>query len=330
MRSIGKLIAVRREGKTIALPRPSSDIDLPGSSSAGNRIRVKSGGRSRRAADEYPSRYGSFQASSYCQHLADQMEAWERERQKSSTIDIQSLMAAEKVSGSSFAAPWAVEIVEPGPLDALKLETEDYRDRLSELQRTSRKRLPVGLPGNPPIFGIGPLKAACGVNSFDGSPSDLTSKLIELRPGESEVTSVVRGPYDLRSCKYLFVIDHYGLHVLHELTACKTTARGFGGHPQLPKIDGWAAVGGEAFFSDEDYRTVYINFGSGRFPPTSTSQMDASARYWLACGMNAVVAVFSDRDLSRRAYGLTDRYGQQLANKLYLRKFPIKDALGRI
>ncbi len=53
-----------------------------------------------------------------------------------------------------------------------------------------------------------------------------------------------------------------------------------------------------------------------------------SARYWLASGMNEVVVVFSDRDLSTRPYGLGDRYGQQLPNKRCLRKVQIKDGAG--
>jgi hypothetical protein len=40
-----------------------------------------------------------------------------------------------------------------------------------------------------------------------------------------------------------------------------------------------------------------------------------------------VVAVFESRDLSRRAYGLGDRYGQQLPNKIYRRQRLIRDEM---
>ena len=319
MRAIAKIAAANRQFTGCALAAAYE---------ASSRISMESAQLSHKKSDDYPSPYMRSRSAPFCDYLAEQCRAWERERQKASTIDVQALMAAQKVSGSSFALPRATEVVEPEPLDALKAETNAYRDRLSQLQKASGKRLPVSLPGNPPLFGIGPLRAARGANIFDSTPSALTPHVLDLSPGEGRLPFVMRGPYDLRACKYLFVIDQYGLHVLHELTPCKTTARGFGGHPQLPKVDGWAAIGGEVFFSDDDDRRVFVNFGSGRFPPDSVAQMEASARYWLACGMNEVVAVFSDRDLSTRPYGLGDRYGQQLPNKRYLRKVQIKDEAG--
>ena len=315
MRAIGKISALRRHRTLIAPAAPALLRHHPA------QIRKLSESLSHRKTGE--------PASSYCAFLETQIAAWNREREKAAKVDIQALMAAECVSGSSFASPWSVEIVNPWTLDALAAETMAYRDRLSQLQKASGKRLPAGLPGNPVLFGIGPLKPAIGANLLDSSPSALNACIIDLLPGERKLPSLKRGPYDLRACKYLFVIDQYGLHVLHELTPCKTTARGFGGHPQLPAVNGWAAIGGEAFFSNEDDRKVFINFGSGRFPPDSVAQMEATARYWLACGMNEVVAVYEDRDLSKRAYGLGDRYGQQLANKVYRRQQLIRGEVAR-
>lgn len=291
-------------------------------------IRMASGQRSYRKTLEPTAVLMAANKRSSCEVIEAHITEWQKERQKASNIDIQALLAAEKMSGSSFAPPWAVEIVGPERLDELKAETDAYRVRLSDLQKVSGRRLPVRLPENAPIFGIGPLKAVRNANLFDSSPSRLTPHIVNLRPGEARASSVIRGPYDVRACKYLFVIDQYGLHILHELTPCPTVARGFGGHPQLPASDGWAAIGGEAFFSGTDERQVFINFGSGRFPPDSVAQMEATARYWLACGMNEVVAVFSNRDLSTQAYGLGDRYGQQLPNKVYRRALPINDAAG--
>ena len=306
MRAFGKIPASRRQ-RTITAPAAPVHAHhhlAP--------VRMSSG--------SLPNRKSGQPASSYCAFLETQLAAWEREREKASKVDIRALMAAERVSGSSFAPPWSVEIVPPDTLDLLAAETQVYRDRLAQLQKASGKRLPAGLPGNPAIFGIGPLKSATGANLLDSSPSALNAFIIDLPPGAHQLPPVLRGPYDLRACKYLFVIDQYGLHVLHELTPCATAARGFGGHPQLPAVNGWAAIGGEAFFSDADDRKVVINFGSGRFPPDTVAHMEATSRYWLACGMNEVVAVFENRDLSQRAYGLGDRYGQQLPNKIYRRQ----------
>ncbi len=317
MRSMGK-IAGRRQQNAGSASAEISSLQAPN-----RRTNVK---LSHRKSSEYASPYRYPASLSYCDYLAEQMRAWERDRQKAAVMDIQALMTAQKISGSSFAPPWATAIVECASLDILKAETDAYRNRLSQIQKEmSGRRLPVALPGNPPIFGIGPLKMVRNPSILDSSPSALTPFIVELYPGDRQVPSVLRGPYDVRACKYLFVIDQYGLRVLHELTPCKTTSRGFGGHPQLPKLDGWAAIGGEAFFSDEDDRKVIINFGSGRFPPHSVAQMEASARYWLACGMNEVVAVFSERDLAARPYDLGDRYGKHLPNKRYLRKVKIRD-----
>jgi len=60
---------------------------------------------------------------------------------------------------------------------------------------------------------------------------------------------------------------------------------------------------------------------------SGVAAMDAAAKYWLACGMNQVVAVFSARDLSVRPYGIGDRYGAQLQNKVYLRRLSIDMAV---
>lgn len=315
MKAIGKISASHRQRTITASPAPFHT----GHHTA--HIRMSPG--------SLPNRKSGEPASSYCAFLESQMAAWEREREKASKVDIRALMTADRASGSSFAPPWSVEIVKSDTLDALEVETMAYRDRLAQLQRISGKRLPASLPGNPAIFGIGPLKPATGANLLDSSPSALNAFIIDLLPGECKLPPLLRGPYDRRAGKYLFLIDQYGLHVLHELTPCTTTARGFGGHPQLPAVNGWAAIGGEAFFSDTDHRKVFINFGSGRFPPDSVAQMEATSRYWLACGMNEVVAVFENRDLSRRAYGLGDRYGQQLANKIYRRQRLIRDEMAQ-
>lgn len=269
----------------------------------------------------------SGRVKSYCDWLECQMQEWQREREKFAGMDVSRLLNAPKVSGSSFAAPWAVQMVEQAELDALQAETERYAHMVSALKKSPMHRSPVALPGNPDIFGIGPMNAARNANVLDSSPSALGAHVISVSPGEWDYSSVIRGPYDFRACKYLFVIDYYGLHLLHELTPCKTTARGFGGHTQLASIDGQAAIGGEAFFSEDDVSTVVVNFGSGRFPPSGVAAMDAAAKYWLACGMNQVVAVFSARDLSVRPYGIGDRYGAQLQNKVYLRRLSIDMAI---
>jgi hypothetical protein len=47
--------------------------------------------------------------------------------------------------------------------------------------------------------------------------------------------------------------------------------------------------------------------------------MENTAKYWLACGYDEVVAVFSSRDLQNKPYGMKDRYGKNLPNVIYRR-----------
>ena len=176
------------------------------------------------------------------------------------------------------------------------------------------------MPGNPNIFGIGPLKEPLNQNLFENGPIPVGKSITITRAGEQIAGPIERSPYDVRDFKYLFAISPYGLHTVREMTPWRTNARGIVGHPQLAEQ---AAIGGEAFFDPDNRGTVYINFGSGRFPPGSTQAMDAAAKYWLACGMDKVVAVFSDRDFKVQAYELKDRYGKNLPNKVYLRANPI-------
>lgn len=263
-------------------------------------------------------KYDQSKYSSFCELITDHMAAWENDRRKGFIdIDPVALAKTPKISGSSFAQPWAVEVVSDEALVELNAETDRYAAQLAQLPP---RKLPQTLPGNPVIFGIGPLKAPCNATILDSAPSALSKDIITTRAGASIAGDIVRSPYDVRAFKHLFVINHYGLHLVREMSQCKTTARGIAGHPQLADE---AAIGGEAFFDPHDPGTVVINFGSGRFPPESGQAMDAAAKYWLACGMNKVVAVFADRDFGAEPYGIRDRYGKDLPNKVYLRETPV-------
>lgn len=113
MKAIGKISTSRRQRTITASAAPVHAGHHP------PHIRLSSGSLSFRKSGE--------PGSSYCAFLETQIAAWEREREKASKVDIRALLAADRVSGSTFAPPWSVEIVEPDTLDALEVETTGFR-----------------------------------------------------------------------------------------------------------------------------------------------------------------------------------------------------------
>ena len=259
--------------------------------------------------------------TNFCAFMQQQMEAWDSERRKSfKQIDPVSLARTPKLGGSSFAPAWAVEIVPDEPLQALQEETVQYLAELagSGNQRLASTHLATPLRGGIAIFGIGKETLPHKANYFDGYRGSLKQEIITARPGGQMPGNLLLSPYDVRAFKYLYAINRFGLHLLREMTPCDATTRGFPGHPQVAQC---AAAGGEAFFTASD--KVVINLGSARYPVENAGAIDAVARYFLACGMNEVTAVFTARDLSVEPYSLKDRYGENLPNKVYRRACPI-------
>ncbi|MCF8164013.1 MAG: hypothetical protein K9J47_03080 [Sulfuritalea sp.] len=166
------------------------------------------------------------------------------------------------------------------------------------------------------LHGIGKLRLPSDCNPLEVDGFVLEQHTQTTRPGLGRFKEVACGGYDNRPYKYLYVIDADGLHIVREFTECEKSSRGIAVHSL---IKSHAIIGGEAFFDANEPSRVYINFGSSRYYPTSVKQMENTAKYWLACGYDEVVAVFSSRDLQNKPYGMKDRYGKNLPNVIYRR-----------
>ena len=166
------------------------------------------------------------------------------------------------------------------------------------------------------LHGIGKLRLPSDCNPIEVDGFILEDHTQSTRPGSGRFKEVACGGYDNRPYKYLYVIDEEGLHIVREFTECEKSSRGIAVH-SLIKSHG--IIGGEAFFDANEPSRVYINFGSSRYYPTSVQQMENTAKYWLACGYDEVVAVYSSRDLQNKPYGMKDRYGKNLPNVIYRR-----------
>ena len=166
------------------------------------------------------------------------------------------------------------------------------------------------------LHGIGKLRLPSDCNPLEVDGFVLEERTQTTRPGLGKFKEVACGGYDNRPYKYLYVIDAEGLHLVREFTECEKSSRGIAVHSL---IKSHAIIGGEAFFDAHEPGRVYINFGSSRYYPTSVQQMENTAKYWLACGYDEVVAVYSSRDLQAKPYGMKDRYGKNLPNVIYRR-----------
>lgn len=166
------------------------------------------------------------------------------------------------------------------------------------------------------LHGIGKLRLPADCNPLEVDGFVLENRTQTTRPGLGKFRDVACGGYDNRPYKYLYVIDAEGLHLVREFTECEKSSRGIAVHSL---IKSHAIIGGEAFFDAHESGRVYINFGSSRYYPTSVQQMENTAKYWLACGYDEVVAVYSSRDLQEKPYGMKDRYGKNLPNVIYRR-----------
>ena len=152
------------------------------------------------------------------------------------------------------------------------------------------------------LHGIGKLRLPSDCNPLEVDGFVLEQHTQTTRPGLGRFKEVACGGYDNRPYKYF--------------TECEKSSRGIAVH-SLIKSHG--IIGGEAFFDANEPSRVYINFGSSRYYPTSVQQMENTAKYWLACGYDEVVAVYSSRDLQNKPYGMKDRYGKNLPNVIFRR-----------
>jgi hypothetical protein len=100
-----------------------------------------------------------------------------------------------------------------------------------------------------------------------------------LRCDTSDTTSL---PIDR---KYLWVIDHEGLRIIHEMTPNSLAARGHVCHTNITGRRK-ALQGGELWFDLDN--TIYINNQSGRFKAVTIDQRQAVLDYFRQLGFAVV------------------------------------------
>lgn len=221
---------------------------------------------------------------------------WARDKLNAMRVDLSRLNEAPRASDTRLAPPWRIVDVPREQLELLKHSTYPYCSPM------------VGMW----FIGFGREVANC--NPIDINPNALDCERLTRRPGEGRFDRVVPGAYGNRNFKYLFAIDHRGMHIAREMTPCALDSRGIITHSKL--VDR-GVIGGEIFFDIDDPGKVCINFGSARLPIQHTEQAYATAEFVLALGYDTVVAMIPDRDLSREKYDMGDRYGENVQNVVF-------------
>lgn len=221
---------------------------------------------------------------------------WARDRQGAMKINLKGLNDLPRATDTRLAVPWKVVDVPRDRLTFLCRSEYTYCSALNEMWR----------------IGYGRKVANC--NPIDINPRALNRERLTRRPGAGRFDHVVPGAYGNRNFKYLFAIDHEGMHIAREMTPCALDSRGIITHSKLVER---GVIGGEIFFDIDDPGKVYINFGSARLPIQNTEQAYRTAEFVLALGYDTVVAMIPDRDLNREPYGMADRYGDGVKNVVF-------------
>lgn len=221
---------------------------------------------------------------------------WARDKQNAIQVDLARLNEAPETTDTSLAPPWREVEVPREHLDLLKHSTYPYCSALVSM------------------WFIGDGRDVANCNPIDINPGAIDHERLTRRPGEGPFDRVVAGAYGNRNFKYLFAIDHRGMHIAREMTPCWFDSRGIITHSKL--VDR-GVIAGEIFFDIADPKKVYINFGSARLPIQNTEQAYATAEFVLALGYETVVAMIPNRDLSKEKYGMPDRYGDNVQNVVF-------------
>lgn len=221
---------------------------------------------------------------------------WARDRQNAMTVDLGTLNDAPRVTDTALDEPWRMVEV---PIKRLKeLASHHYHYAQKDM----------------PMWRIGCIKSVANCNPIDINPKALDSERMTRRPGQGRFDPVAPGAYGNRRFKYLFAIDHLGMHIAREMTPCSLDSRGVITHSKLVRE---GIIGGEIFFDVDDPGKVCINFGSARLPIEDLRQAERTAEFVLALGYHTVVAMMPDRDLSQFKYDMSDRYGSRVQNVVY-------------
>ena len=234
----------------------------------------------------------------YTDPLAKAYAEYQEMKKKAMVVDPKVIAATPKVISSTLAEPWKVVIVPENELAALKATHYD------------------GFEFGKTLYNIGPLRPPSNTNPYDADTLPLKDQLQSRKPGEGIFTNVAKGPYGQREYKYLFLVAKK-MYIIHELTPCEESSRGFALHSMIKSR---GVVGGEIFFDDQNPGVAYINLGSARFTFRNSVEAENVAKFILSLGYDKIVAVYPDREFSTAPYGMKDRYGESLANAVFVRE----------
>ncbi len=230
-------------------------------------------------------------------HLLDeQLTLWAKARMTAMVVDLERRDDSPDASDTTLARPWRVALVPRHRLELL-------RDREYPCAGSSTM-----------LWGIGPERPMAHCNPHDVNPGAIDCERSSSRPGKGPFPEVARGAYGNRNFKYLWAIDHRGMHIAREMTPCKLSSRGIITHSILV---GSGVIGGEIFFDRHEPGKVFVNFGSARLPLNGIRQAERTAEFVLALGYHTVVAMIPDRSRNEHPYGMCDRYGNQVQNMVF-------------
>jgi hypothetical protein len=230
-----------------------------------------------------------------------ELTEWARDKVKAMTVDLAKIDANPEQTDTTLAAPWRIALVPRGRLEMLQ-----YTEYPCAGSSTM-------------LWGIGPERPVANCNRHDINPAAIDAERISSHPGKGPFRPVARGAYGNRNFKYLYAIDHRGMHIAREMTPCKMSSRGIITHSIL--VDR-GIIGGEIFFDIHDPGKVFLNFGSARLPLEDKWQAEKTAEFVLALGYHTVVAMIPDRNLRDAPYGMADRYGSRVENILFRQAEP--------
>jgi hypothetical protein len=235
----------------------------------------------------------------YSYPLAKEYTEYLEMKKKAMVIDPEIIAGTPKVVSSTFAKPWKVVGVSDREIGVLK--AAHYN----------------GFEFGKTLYNIAPYREISNTNPFDANTLALENQLQSRKPGQGIFTDVATGPYGQREFKYLYLIDFEGMHIIREMMPCEASSRGVPLH-SLIKCRG--VIGGEIFFDDQHPRVAYVNFGSARLTFRNSGEAENAAKFILSLGYDKIVAIYPDRDFSAAPYGMKDRYGESLANAVFVRE----------
>lgn len=235
----------------------------------------------------------------YTDPLAKAFAEYREMKKNAMVVDPKVIAATPKVISSTLAEPWKVVTVPESEFAALK--ATQYH----------------GFEYGKSLYNIAPQKPPSNTNPYDADTLPLEDQLQSRKPGEGIFTNVATGPYGQREYKYLYLIDFDGMHIIREMTPCEESSRGIPLHSMI-KLRG--VVGGEIFFDEQNPGVAYVNFGSARFTFQDAVEAENAAKFILSLGYDKIVAVYQERDFLKVPYGMKDRYGEALANAVFVKE----------